>query len=391
VAAQGAENRTDPAQDRVNSSQPDQAARLTVAALTAGVVASMLVSCSGNATPGAGAAPPRVQSAATAKQGAAARRPGGPIAVVVRQVETVDFVDSTEALGTAKANEAVDITAKATNRVVALHIREGQFVRQGDVLVEFDGIEARANLAAAEALARDSQSLYQRSKQLFQIKALSESDMVQAEARMLNSKSSVEAAQARVNDTVIRAPFGGRVGLRNVSVGSLVTPGQVITTLDDISVIKLDFSVPESFLSTVHEGDVLDAATSAWPEQVFSGRISSIATRVDPVSRSIMVRALIDNRAQRLKPGMFMTVKVQRSSGKALLIPEQALLPDGDNQFVYVVHDGIAHRIQVQLGRRRPGEVEARQGLQAGDTIVIAGGEKLHDGAQIVARAAEAA
>lgn len=308
---------------------------------------------------------------------------GRVTAVAVDTVKLSNFVDETEALGTANANEAVDITAKATNRVIAIRFREGQYVRQGDVLIEFDGAEARANLASAEASLRDTQSQYQRSRELFQSKALSESDLIQLEAKMLSSKAAVDAAQARVNDTVIRAPFNGRMGLRAVSVGSLVTPGQVISTLDDISVIKLDFTVPESYLATVKEGQQVQARSSAYLDRVFHGRVASIATRVDPVSRSVVVRALIDNQAQQLKPGMFMSVHLTRSQGAAMLIPEQALLPESDRQYVYVVNADIASKTAVTIGRRKPGQVEVRQGLKVGDVVVVEGGEKLSDGATV--------
>lgn len=303
--------------------------------------------------------------------------------VSTEAVKLSKFVDETEALGTAKANEAVDITAKATNRVVAVRFREGEFVKQGAVLIEFDGAEARANLASAEASLRDTQSQYQRSRELFQSKALSESDLIQLEAKMLTSRAQVEAAQARVNDTVIRAPFSGRMGLRAVSVGSLVTPGQVISTLDDISVIKLDFTVPETYLSAVSEGEHIEARTAAYLGEVYSGRVSSVATRVDPVSRSVVVRALIDNKSQRLKPGMFMTVHLTRSQDNVVLIPEQALVPESSKQFVYTVNGDTASKVGVIIGRRRPGMVEIQQGLKVGDQIVIEGGEKLTDGAKV--------
>jgi membrane fusion protein, multidrug efflux system len=341
-------------------------------AMCYGVVCTLLSACSGGDQQ---AAP----SASTGGMGAGAR----VTTVVAQQVKAVPFKDETEALGTAKANESVDLTAKATNRVVDIHFQEGQYVRQGEVLVEFDGAEARANLSSAQATLRDTQSQYQRSRELYQSKALSESDLLQLEAKMLSAQAAVDAAQARVNDTVIRAPFAGRMGLRNVSVGALVTPGAVVATLDDAHIIKLDFSVPETYLSIVKEGQALQAKSSAWPEQNFTGRVSSIATRVDPVSRSVIVRALIDNKAQKLKPGMFMTVHLERISAAALMIPEQALVPESDQQYVYVVQDDIARKVAVTLGRRKPGLVEVQQGLHAGDQIVVEGGEKLKDGVTV--------
>ena len=355
--------------------------------LGAMLLVSLLASCSKQeptgATQTAGGAS---HSAATSQSanGASGKSAGKrPSPVITVKVTSTVFTDETEALGTAKSNESVDITAKATNRVVAIHFREGEYVKKDAVVVELDGAEARANLAQAQASLRDTESQYQRSRELYQTKVLSESDLIQLEAKMLSSKAQVAAAESRLSDTIIRAPFAGRVGLRNVSVGSLVTPGQIMTTLDDINVIKLDFTVPESYLATVKEGQQVEAKTSAYLNKTFRGRVSSIATRVDPVSRSAVVRALIDNREQQLKPGMFMTVHLTRSQSNVLLIPEQALMPDGDKQFVYVVKNSKAIKTAVLIGRRKPGQVEVRQGLAADDEVVIEGGEKLTDGAQV--------
>ena len=319
-------------------------------------------------------------SKSTSGRGGAKR----PSPVITERVVSSVFTDETEALGTAKSNESVDITAKATNRVVAIQFREGEYVKKDALIVELDGAEARANLAQAQASLRDTESQYQRSRELYQTKVLSESDLIQLEAKMLSSKAQVAVAESRLSDTIIRAPFAGRVGLRNVSVGSLVTPGQIMTTLDDTAVIKLDFTVPESYLATVKEGQQVEAKSSAYLNKAFRGRVSSIATRVDPVSRSAVVRALIDNRDQQLKPGMFMTVHLTRSQSNVLLVPEQALMPDGDKQYVYVVKNSVATKTSVEIGRRKPGQVEIKQGLKPGDEVVVEGGEKLTDGAQVI-------
>ncbi len=182
---------------------------------------------------------------------------------------------------------------------------------------------------------------------------------------------------------IIRAPFAGRVGLRNVSVGSYVSPGTVITTLDDTSVIKLDFSVPEVFLSTLQEGLQVSARTAAYPDVEFHGKVSSIDSRLDPISRSIVVRAHIDNKDGRLRPGMFMTVKLIRADAPTLMLPEEALVPEGSRKFAFVVRDGKAARTEIQTGRRRPGEVEIVSGLQEGDLVVTEGTQKIRDGVAV--------
>jgi membrane fusion protein (multidrug efflux system) len=197
------------------------------------------------------------------------------------------------------------------------------------------------------------------------------------------NQARVAGARSQLNDTIIRAPFAGRVGLRNISIGSYVSPGTVITTLDDTSVIKLDFSVPEVFLAALQEGLAISARTSAYPEVEFKGKVSSIDSRLDPVSRAIVVRARIDNKDGRLKPGMFMTVKLMRADSAALMLPEEALVPEGNKKFVFVVRDGKAMRTEIETGRRRPGEVEVTAGLAEGDVIVTEGTQKVRDGAPV--------
>jgi membrane fusion protein (multidrug efflux system) len=307
------------------------------------------------------------------------------VSVVAVTLKRESFAQQMEAVGTARANEAVDITAKLSNRVTAIRFREGQQVKAGDVLVEFDGEQARAALAEAEAALSDSRSQFKRSRELYQTKALSEAQLDQLQATLKANEARVAGAQSQLNDTIIRAPFAGRVGLRNVSVGSFVSPGTVITTLDDTSTIKLDFSVPEVFLATLAEGLEVSARTAAYPDTEFKGKVSSIDSRLDPVSRSIVVRARIDNKDGRLKPGMFMTVKLLRADSLALMLPEEALVPEGNRKFVFVVRGGKAERVEVQTGRRRPGEVEIVSGLEEGDVVVTEGTQKIRDGAAVKA------
>lgn len=322
-------------------------------------------------TPGAGGANPG---------GAAAAR---AIAVVTAHPAKKEFAYEVEALGTLRANESVDITAKVADRVAAIRFNEGQQVRRGDVLIELDNTEARADLAAAEAAASDSRSQYKRSQELYATKALSEAQLDQLQATLLANEARVAAAKSRLADRVITAPFNGRVGLRNVSLGGLANPGAVITTLDDLSIVKLDFAVPEVFLSTLQPGQVVEARSTAYANEAFTGRVASIATRIDPTTRSVAIRATIDNHDGRLRPGLFMTVKLVRSEGQALMLPEQAIVPENDQHFVYVIEDGRAHKREIKIGRRRPGEVEVLQGLSADDGVVIDGTLNLRDGVAV--------
>jgi membrane fusion protein, multidrug efflux system len=315
-----------------------------------------------------------------AADSAALQRGSKSVSVVAMHPEIKAFAQEVEALGTVRANESVDITAKIADRVAAIRFREGQQIRKGEVLIELDSVEAQADLAAAEAAASDSRSQFKRSQELYATRALSEAQLDQLRATLLANEARVAAARSRVSDRTITAPFSGRVGLRNVSLGGLVNPGQVITTLDDLSVVKLDFSVPEVFLSTLKPDLTIAASSSAYPEDVFAGRVLSIGTRVDPTTRSIAIRAQIDNRDGRLRPGMFMTVKLVRAHRDALMLPERAIVPENERHFVFVVTDGIAQKREIAIGRRRPGEVEVLEGITAADNIVVDGTLNLRDG-----------
>jgi membrane fusion protein (multidrug efflux system) len=306
------------------------------------------------------------------------------VPVVTGLVEKLPLAVQIEAVGTARANEAVDITSKAANMVTAIRFVEGQRVKAGAVLVELDGAQARADLAAAEAALKESMSTFKRSRDLYARQALSESQLEQIEATLAANQARVAAAQSRVADTVIRAPFSGRVGLRRVSLGSLISPGTVITTLDDSSVIKLDFDVPESLVAVLGPGQAVAATSIAYPGRVFEGRVTSVDSRVDPVSRSVTVRAAIPNAAGQLKPGMFMAVRLSREPLPALVVPESALVPERGSVYVFIVKDGVAERREVTIGRREPGRVELLAGAEAGQRVVVQGSQKIRDGSPVV-------
>jgi membrane fusion protein (multidrug efflux system) len=288
-----------------------------------------------------------------------------------------------EALGNARANETVVISAKASNIVTAVKFRDGERVRRGQVLVQLDDAQVRADVAAAQAALTESESQYNRSRELLSTQALSKSSFEQLEATMKANRARLAAANARLEDTVIRAPFSGRVGLRRVSVGSLISPGAVITTLDDTSVIKLDFAVPENFLATLREGLTVRATAPAFPGRTFTGKVASIDSRVDQATRSVTVRALLANEDGALRPGMFLNVALANDERDALVIPEEALTPEAERQFVYVVAGGKAERREVRIGGRRPGSVEIVAGLTAGEQVIVEGTQKVRDGGAV--------
>ena len=308
---------------------------------------------------------------------------GGTTGVVTATVDLQPLVDEIEALGTARANESIEIQPRISSLVETIAFEEGQIVKTGDLLVELERSEIVAGLAIAEANLSESKSLYDRSTTLASTQAISASNLEQLLAQVKVNEAEVMAAKARLENTFIRAPFSGRVGLRRVSPGSFVNSQTVITTLDDVSVIKLDFSVPETFVTSLSEGMAIKARSVVFPDRVFDGQVLSVDTRLDPVSRSVRARALIPNDAGLLKPGMFLTVDLQRDRGEVLVAPEQAIVPEGTQQFVFVVNDGVVEKRAIRLGRRIPGFVVVSEGLSPGETVVTEGTGKVREGSQV--------
>jgi membrane fusion protein (multidrug efflux system) len=312
-------------------------------------------------------------------------RNNAPASVTLAPVRAQRISQKLEALGNARANESVDISTKTSNIVTEVTFRDGERVKRGQVLVQLDNAQARADVAAAQAAVTESETLYNRSRELLNTQALSKSSFDQLEATLKANRARLAAANARLEDTVIRAPFSGRVGLRRVSVGTLVSPGDVITTLDDTSVIKLDFSVPENFLASLREGLSIRATAPAFPGRSFAGAVASIDSRVDMTTRSVTVRALLANDDGALKPGMFLNVSLANDEREALVIPEEALSPEAERQYVYVVTDGKVSRREVRIGGRQPGTVEILTGLSAGERVIVEGTQKVRDGAIVTA------
>lgn len=311
--------------------------------------------------------------------GAPARGDSGPdvIAVVTQPVAERSLQIDIEAVGTARANESVSVTSKTSNTVIAIRFTEGQIVKRGAVLVEFDAAQAQADLAAAQATLIESRAQHDRSRALANTQVLSASQMDQIEAMLKANEARVAAAQARLNDTVIRAPFTGNTGLRRVSVGSLVNPGTLITTLDDTSLIKIEFTVPQVHQHILREGLAVSARTSGLPGRIFEGKVITVDSRVDATTRAISVLAGIANDDGVLKPGTFMSVQLRSAATSALLVPEAAVVPEQGRMFAFVVEDGVALKREIGIGRRRPGEVEVATGLVQGERVIVEGALKV--------------
>lgn len=318
---------------------------------------------------------------------------GKPVAVTVATVEPKPWTDAIEALGTAKANESVTITAKVTETVERVEFEDGDFVDAGEVLVDLSGRAELAGLEEARAALKEAQQQLDRQSELVKQGTIARSQLDTQVGLRDAARARMDAIRARLSDRVITAPFAGVLGFRQVSPGGLVTPGTAIATLDDISTIKLDFSVPETFLSALEVGQTIAAKSAAFPEHTFEGTVSSIASRIDPVTRTVTVRAEIPNTERMLRPGMLMSVRLFKPERPALVIPEIALTQVGSSAYVFRVKpDDSVEQVEVETGDRRRGEVEVVKGLAAGDRIVVQGTVKLRPGAKIaIAPAAPAA
>lgn len=306
--------------------------------------------------------------------------PGGPVGVVVQPVRVGAVVDKVESVGTVRAREAVTITSKVAGIVETIHFTEGQRVEAGDALVQLDAAALRAELDQARALLDDARNQLSRARQLQPGQTIAAQRLETLEALSRQAEGRVRQATARLEELRVIAPFSGRVGLRQVSPGALIQPGTTITTLDDTSKVRIEFSVPEVHLARIRVGSGVAARSSAYGERRFEGQVTVIDTRVDPATRSVRVISEFDNSDEALRQGMFMTVElVLEERERALLVAEEAIDPMGDRAFVYVVRDGRARRQEVRLGLRLPGEVEIREGLTAGEPVVVRGIQRLRN------------
>ncbi len=313
----------------------------------------------------------------------------GPTLVVAEPAALRDIREEVEAIGTTLANESVTITAQVTDTVSRVVFDDGDYVDQGDVLVQLTSEEEAALLAEAEINLDDARNQYRRLENLLEDGSIPVSEVDQARARYSAAEARYQSVVARLDDRLVKAPFSGLLGFRKVSPGTLVSPGTNITTLDDISVIKLDFSIPEVLLSLVEPGMRLNAESSAFPGTFFDATVRTIGSRIDEISRAATVRAIIDNSSLLLRPGMLLTVRLTTAERRALMVPESALIQRSSQAYVYTIDGAQAALTQVISGARFDGWVEILDGLDPGQAVVAEGVIKIRDGSPVVTSPAE--
>lgn len=332
------------------------------------------------------------------QQGAAAAGgPGGPpggfaVPVLAEPVSVERIAEEIVAIGTLRSNESVMLRPEVAGRVAEIGFAEGSVVTAGTMLVQLDDSIPRAELAQAEAELELAQANARRAQDLFARGAGSAVARDQAVATLRTTTAAVELSRARLEKFRLVAPFDGIVGLRRVSPGAFVNVGADIVNLESIDPIKLDFRVPEVFLSRISVGQRLAVIVDAFPDRTFPGEVVAIDPAIDPVGRSIAVRASLPNRDGFLRPGLFARVRLTlREEPQAILVPEAAIVPFGGRTLVMKVVDGKAQPQPVTLGLRREGRVQVTEGLAPGDVVVTAGQMKLRPGAAVAVRPPEAA
>ena len=320
--------------------------------------------------------------------GAAAKPGGGPpggfaIAVEVAKIAAADFSDEASAVGNLKSNESVVMRPETPGRIAAVNFRDGAVVGKGAVLVTLDAAVQEAELEQARANLALARSNHKRNQELLEKKFVTAQALDNSAATLKVQEAAVQLAEAKVGRMRIKAPFNGMVGLRNVSVGDYVKEGQDLINIEDIGTLRVDFKLPETYLGRVAKGQVVEVSTDALPGEQFKAVLDAVDPMVDQNGRAISSRARLENATGRLRPGMFVRVRLLFGDRRnVLMAPEQAIVP-GAQPSVFKVVDGKAVATKVKLGVRRAAQVEIVDGLVVGDVVVTAGQLKLRDGAPV--------
>ena len=310
------------------------------------------------------------------------QRPVVPVAAYT--VAVFEFADIVEALGTARSRESIIVSARVSDTISLINFDSGDQVEAGDILIELTDTEEAAGLSEARTTLREAQRDFTRVNDLIARGVAPQQRQDEARAALERAQARVASIEAQLADRIVRAPFSGVVGLREVSPGELIRPGDPITTLDDISAIRLDFTVPERFLANIRAGMTIEARTNAYPDHVFAGMIAQIDSRIDPIARAVTVRAEIDNTDGRILPGQLMVVDVRRDVRNSPAVPGSAITRYLDNSFVFVLEDRdgavTVRQRNVELGLRAGDVVEVTAGLEPGEAVIAEGVHRVRDG-----------
>ena len=353
-------------------------------AIVAIVVAGVALAAAGGYWLGGQRLATSAATAAAAAPTKAAAAGGAPVTVEASKVAYMRLPQMITAVGSLRSDESVTLRPEVAGRIASISFQEGQRVSKGAMLVRLDPAINDAEVQQARANLKLAKSKYDRAVDLAKSNFISGQARDEAENNLRVAEAALSLAQARRDKMEIRAPFSGSIGLRGVSTGDYVKEGADIVNLEAIDPLKVDFRVPEIYLTQVQVGQSLTVALDAMPGKTFEGKVFAVNPLVDAAGRSIVIRALVRNPDTSLRPGMFARVSlITRDEKNALVIPEQAIVPQGDEQFVFRIVDGKAVRSKVEVGVRRDAKVEIVKGLSPADTVVTAGQLKLRDGMRV--------
>lgn len=300
------------------------------------------------------------------------------VPVRVQEVAPRTFTTVVESLGTVEANESVVVTASVTERVADVLFDDGDRVEAGTVLVRLESAEERAALREIRVQVDEARRELERVRGRVADGVVTQQQVDQQQSRLREAEARRAAAEARVEQRVVRAPFAGRLGLRRVSPGSLVTPGTAIAELDDIASVKVDFAVPERHAAAIDVGMEVEGRSA---NGEFAGVVAAVSNRLDVATRTLTVRARVANPERRLRPGMLMNVRLPLDPVERPAVPEGAIRQVGDEHFIFRLRDDTTvERVRIDIGRRDPGFAEVLGGLESGATVVSEGVSRVRDG-----------
>ena len=313
-----------------------------------------------------------------------ATRGAAAVAVKTAKAETKAMIRSINSLGTGIANNSITLVSPTSDFITELNVSEGKKVKKDEVIARLHDVEERARVTELEGVLTEQKRQLERLKNLATTQATAQSLLDEQQTKVNTTLAQLDIARAQLAEMTITAPFEGYLGLRQISQGAYINSGTVITTLDDLHKLRVAFSVAEHYLAEIQVGMPLTVTNAAYGDIKFTGIVSAVDTRLDPVTRTVTVHGTLENNDLRLRPGMLLNVKLELDNRLAMQISEKALVPQQQKQFVYTVDENnIVHQTEVTIGQRIPGWVEILSGLNEGDEVVVEGIQKLRSGITI--------
>jgi len=311
------------------------------------------------------------------------RRGNQPVSIEVATAKTVTLDRKIEAVGTTRALQSVDIVPSAEGRITSLEITPGQEVKAGAVIARLDDEMEVATLEEMKSAVEEKERALERAQTLIRSNTISQASLEQLRSGNAVAQAALARAQRSFKDRTVRAPFDGVLGITSVDLGARVDTSTVLTTLDDLSEVEIEFRLPETVYGQITAGQAIEATSAAFPDRRFTGQVDAIDSRIDQTSRSFRVRARLPNEDRTLPVGMFMRLDLNLASRQGTVVPEEALMVQGPATYLFVIADGVARQQKVETGQRRSGFVEITEGVSEGDVIASRGIQSLRDGSKV--------